>query len=126
MSIVSSAFALMAQSTRALAGVPVIYSRGVQSSQLKAVMGQSVWEVIDGDSGLATENRSTDFLILADDLRLGGLHTRPERDDRVVATINGTEHTFQVVPARADQRPWRYTDAGQVQFRIHTNEVEVT
>lgn len=79
--------------------------------------GRTEWEQDESEAGLVTFE-SRDFLIDADALNFGSGATEPQRGDLI--TFDGQPYEC-MNPAGAP--PWRYTDAYERTFRIHTKQV---
>ena len=100
----------------------VTYQRGVDSVQVQAVIGRTVFEVDDG-VGVIQKVESRDFLIQAADLILAGWTVLPERGDRIQETEGTTTYVYEVM-APGGEPAWRYSDPYRKTLRIHTKQVE--
>ena len=100
----------------------VTYERGVDSVDVPAVIGRTVFE-IDDDHGAIERFESRDFLVQAADLVLAGIPATPERGDRVRETEGSVTYVYEVM-APAGQPHWKFSDAFRRTFRIHTKHVD--
>ena len=96
----------------------VTYQRGNDTVVVSASIGRTLFEV-DNGFGVLERTESRDFLVLTDDLVLGGVGTLPERGDRVRETQGSVTFTYEVM-APGKEPPWRYSDAYRRTLRIHT------
>jgi len=101
---------------------PVTYTRGLYSVNVSATVGQTIFRLSD-DYGAAIRTVSRDYLITAGDLVLNGSSVTPEQGDEIVEIIDGKMVTHEVMGPGGDEPDWRYSDADQLTFRIHTKEV---
>jgi len=88
--------------------------RGAASVALAATVGRTPFWVDRGE-GLFERIESRDYLVTAADLSLGGMTVLPERGDQIIESAKVYE-----VMAPADEPPYRYSDRGRSQLRIHT------
>jgi len=113
---------------RGPAGQTVVYRRGedLEVQIDAAARGESTWEQ-DDEQGVLTELRSVDWLIAADDLSLPGDagRTEPRRGDKIIVTIAGVEHVYEVLRPADGEPEWRWMDAAQTVRRIHTRLIEL-
>ena len=72
-----------AQSSREVA---IVYSRGVDSVTIAAVVGQTPFEQTD-EYGVSHQIESRDYIVIAADLILAGLATLPQAGDVVVVPV---------------------------------------
>lgn len=108
---------LAAQRTEHLSQ-PVIYLRGIDSVEVPATVGRTVFEL---DSGFGLERVETrDYLIPADSLILAGTTVLPERGDR----IQEGDFVYEVMSPARDKPPWRYSDPFRNTLRIHTKLID--
>jgi hypothetical protein len=104
------------------AASPVEYLRGCQSVEIAATVGKTTFEVDDG-YGVLVRSEWRDFLVLAEELVLGGSPSLPRRGDRIRET-QGTHVFVYEVTAPGKEPCWRWSDALRKTLRIHTKEVE--
>jgi hypothetical protein len=95
----------------------VIYHRGSDSFTLKATPGKTPFRIVDG-YGNSLVVVSRDFLILADDLKIGGQVVTPIRGDLIV----DGDFTYEV-NSPGDEPEWRWSDSQGKSLRIYTKEV---
>ena len=100
---------------------PVIYRRGTDTVVVSATIGRTVFTVHDG-LGVSTEYEARDFLILAEELVLGGERTVPQRGDRVQETQGDQTLDYEVL-APGKEPCWRFSDSFRKTLRIHTKQV---
>lgn len=99
------------------AGRTITYTRGADSVELTAVVGNSGHDQLD-DTGMPVTAQSRDYIVKATDLVLGGTAVLPVAGDEVT---DGSS-TFAVRSIGSDAA-WRYSDAARTTLRIHTVEV---
>ena len=100
----------------------ITYQRGIETVDVSASIGKTVFEIDNGFGGIErTESR--DFLVLTDDLVLGGARTLPEHGDRIRETIGTTTFVYEVM-APGKEPDWRYSDAYRKTLRIHSKHVD--
>lgn len=96
----------------------VVYRRGAETAQLAATIGRTKFEIDDG-YGAIERYESRDFLVLAEELVLGGIAVLPDRGDRIEETVGLTTYVYEVcAPGKAP--PWRYSDSYRQTLRIHS------
>ena len=100
----------------------VVYVRGVQSVEVNAAIGRTVFEVADAH-GIIERIESRDFLVPAGDLVLGAEATLPQRGDRVRETAGGAVYIYEVMAPGAEPH-YRFSDPYRRTLRIHTKHVE--
>ena len=100
----------------------VTYARDADSVDVQATIGRTVFEV-DNGRGILEKYESRDFLILSEDLVLGGTPTLPERGDKVRETQGGTVHVYEVM-APGKEPHYRYSDPYRKTLRVHTKLVD--
>jgi hypothetical protein len=100
----------------------VTYCRGEASVEVSATVGETVFRINDA-YGAEVRHVRRDFLILADDLVLGGGKTLPERGDRVREAVGGKVYVHEVMGPGGNEPDWRYSDPYRTTLRIHTKEV---
>lgn len=105
--------------------VPVRYERGDLGVDLEKVgVGESTFEVSD-EQGLLTEVRVRDYFIPAIDLVLPGVgFALPKKGDRIIETIAGKAHVYEVLPPGGSEPAWRWMDPAQLHLRVHTKLIE--
>ena len=99
----------------------VTYERGVDTVDVSASIGRTIFEV-DNGFGIVERTEARDFLVLTDDLALAGARTLPERGDRVRETQGTTIFVYEVM-APGKEPHWRYSDPYRKTLRIHTKHV---
>lgn len=98
------------------ASEPVTYTRpGSAAIPTDAIVGRSITEQ-DSASGFIMKIVSRDFTIRQ--ANLPGI-TKPNRNDEIRQTINGTEYLF-LVDGGSGQAHYEDTDGYGVAWRIHT------
>ena len=86
-----------------------------------ASIGRTIFDV-DNGFGVVERTETRDFLVLTDDLVLGGARTLPERGDRVRETQGTTTFVYEVM-APGKEPHWRYSDPYRKALRIHTKHI---
>lgn len=117
MNLLQEALQIHADRLDESAGESVSYFRG--STELKnrtAIRGESNFEEMASEMDARTRTRTMDWLIRPSQLSSSGSRFEPARGDRIV-TPSG--ETFEVYPG-PDNQHWRWSDARQTFFRIHT------
>ena len=99
----------------------VTYERGVDTVDVSASIGRTIFDV-DNGFGVVERIESRDFLLLTDDLVLGGGRTLPERGDRVKEVQGDSTFVYEVM-APGKEPHWRYSDPYRKTLRIHTKHV---
>ena len=99
----------------------VTYQRGNDTVVVSASIGRTIFDV-DNGFGVVERTETRDFLVLTDDLVLGGAGTLPERGDRVRETQGTTTFVYEVM-APGKEPHWRYSDPYRKSLRIHTKHV---
>lgn len=107
---------------RALARGPVTYQRGAASVAIDAAEGKSQITLPASDNTL-TVIESQDFLITAADLVLDGILVLPQRNDKILKTINGQVQTYQVLDLKGAPS-YYFSDANNTALRIHTKLIK--
>jgi len=99
----------------------VTYERGVDSVDLAATVGRTVFEQAD-ESGFIRKVESRDFLVRRADLVLGGSETLPKAGDRVREAEGPQTQVYEVM-APGGEPPFRHSDPYRKVLRIHTKHV---
>jgi len=100
----------------------VTYARDADSVEGQATIGRTVFD-IDNGYGVLEKTESQDYLILTDDLVLGGTPTLPKRGDRIRETSGETVFVYEVM-APGKEPHFRYSDPYRKTLRIHTKQVD--
>ena len=101
----------------------VTYRRGALSVDVQATIGETVFRLSD-PLGAEVRHVRRDYLILAEDLVLGGQTVLPERGDRIEKTDSGETHVHEVMGPGSGEPDWRWSDPYRKTLRIHTKHVE--
>ena len=99
----------------------VTYKRGAETIVVSATIGRTVFTIDEG-MGVSTEYEARDFLILAQELVLGGERTLPQRGDRIQEPQGDQTIEYEVL-APGKEPCWRYSDPFRKTLRIHTKQV---
>lgn len=110
----NSAMAHAAAALKGNRGDSVTYQRGADSVSITAAIGATEFERDDGD-GVQVAFKSTDFIITASEIILGGFATQPRRGDKIVS---GTR-TYEVLSINGEPH-FSWMDAAGTLMRIHT------
>ncbi len=96
----------------------VVYSHGGLNVTVQATIGQTPFQIDDGQGGVITF-QTRDFLIPAADLVLGGLAVEPARGDTIAETDTGRVYTYEVLLAGTEPVAG-YSGPCRDRWRIHT------
>ena len=96
----------------------VTYERGALAVEVRATIGQTVFEHDDGQGALI-RTQVRDYLIDANRLVLGGETVLPKPGDHIRETADGKTFVYEVM-AIAGEPCWRYSDPFRLKLRIHT------
>jgi len=99
----------------------VVYQRGAESVQLPATVGRTVFQTVD-EHGIVIRTESRDYLVLADDLVLGGTLALPKAGDWVREENGGMASIYEVM-APAGESVYRFSDPYRRTLRIHSKLV---
>lgn len=114
MTLFEQARAWLPGMVQAAAGVSVIYTRGVRSITVTAVVGrQAMTSVIQ--NRVRVEWGDRDYLIAVADLTFG----EPALGDRITETIDGVAVTFEVQTPDTGEPAARHSDPQRTTWRIH-------
>ena len=102
----------------------VLYRRGSLTVPVQAGKGRSTFELTD-TSGILVEIESRDFLISAGNLFLDEMPILPEVGDRIIETVGGKLHAYEVSNFGSEQA-YRFCDPFRHKARVHTRYVGVT
>lgn len=98
----------------------VTYTRTATSVSLAATQGDTRYEA-QTESGLTVRAKTTDFIIRAGDLVIGGIPTTPIPGDEVRVTRGSTIVVYEVQNF-GDGGCWRPCDSRSVLIRIHARQ----
>ena len=101
----------------------VLYRRGSLTVPVQAGKGRSTFELTD-TSGILVEIESRDFLISAGNLFLDEMPILPEVGDRIIETVGGKLHAYEVSNFGSEQS-YRFCDPYRYTLRIHTRYIGV-
>jgi hypothetical protein len=104
---------------RCTAGVPITYwTDSSHWFKLAATPGQTTFTLDDGN-GIVVDYTSRDFLVSACDMLFNGQYIVPADGHVIKETVGNAVHVYAVRREDGEQ-PWRYSDHGRTQIRIHT------
>ena len=112
----------LAEKLKAHASRPVLYRRGTDEVAVQAIIGRTLLKLDDGYGGVRMEWTDRDFVIVAEDLVLGGQRTLPKRGDRILETDGSQTRMYEVL-APGNEPEWRWSDPHRRLLRIHTKQV---
>lgn len=112
----------LAAKLKAYVSRPVVYRRGAENATVQAIIGRTLLKLDDGYGGVRMEWTDRDFLIVAEDLTLGGQKTLPQRGDQIRETQGGKTLVYEVL-APAGEPEWRWSDPHRKLLRIHTKQI---
>ncbi len=118
--IVASAAAATRKQQKRLEGVDARITRGANSVEVKATIGETRTEEIIQDSVVVT-TRARDYLVDAQEYDFGSGPVEPARADQIIETINDAEITWITTEDQSDTI-WRWHDRQRKIYRIHTVE----
>jgi len=95
----------------------VVYSRGAGSVTIDAVIGRSVFAVLD-QTGNPISKETTDFIVKIADLVISDSQIIPDRNDKISETRNGVTIEYTVC-APSGEPVYRYTSSERDMVRIH-------
>ena len=101
----------------------VLYRRGSQTVSLVAGKARSTYELIDAN-GMIVNVEAHDFLITAKNLVLDGVKCLPEVGDRIIETLDGDFHAYEVM-VFGTEKQYRFCDPYHHKLRVHTKFVGV-
>ena len=101
---------------------PVVYCRGDDSVEIAATLGGTDFEVAN-DAGAVVQARSTDFIVPADALVLGGVKIAPQVGDRIRVPAGAKVLVFEVLDMDGTGH-FRPADPYRRTWRIHTKQVD--
>ena len=88
-----------------------------------ATYGQKLMRTHDQLEGVRIEWTDLDFIIVAADLHFSdGLLITPKRGHQIYITVANTVQIYEVLPFGNDP-PWRWSDAYNLMYRIHTKHM---
>ncbi len=119
----SDPFGNLFASLRALEGVTVTYRRGEESFEVTAVIGSTKVEIAD-QNGRRVRVEVRDYLLASADLLIDEQPIEPQNGDVIEQTIGTNVNSYEVTPLGADDC-WRFSDPGQLEYRIHTKRISV-
>ena len=101
----------------------VTYHRGEDSVEVQATVGRKSYQV-EGGYGALVWADSTDFIVSAADLVLGGETVLPERGDRIRVTDGEAVHVYEVMSPGGEMSHYEPSDPYRKAWRIHTKHVD--
>ena len=105
---------------QAVAGLQITYATPAGNVGLRAVPGQSTFEIADADGGII-ESQSRDYILLASELVIGGAAVIPARGHSVTEIAgDGFTYVYEVNRPDGGEQPWRYSDSSRQRLRVHT------
>lgn len=110
----------MAATLRGERGVTVTYTRRKSSVSLVAIAGRTPTQIDSQDQGVRIESRMRDWLLLANEIVIGGIVVTPIQGDTITES-NGA--VWRIVDFGGEPC-WRYSDATRIQIRVHSQLIE--
>ena len=105
---------------REIAGHEITYHRGDAWVQLRAVPGQTNFQLSDV-SNIIHEARTRDFTFFACKLVLNAQLVTPNRGDLIHERVGRNAYIYEISRPDGGDQPWRYADHAQTTIRVHTN-----
>jgi len=104
-------------------GEQVTLQRG--ATEVEGVTAQVFTQEYQGEDedGFATTWVFTDFVLDMDDYDFGGGAVEPRKGDRIKRTIDGTVHTYEVLPIPSG-RVCEWGDTSGDEWRIHAKHID--
>jgi len=100
----------------------VTYRRGSDTVDVAASIGRTEHQFID-EHGIVRIWQSRDYLILTEDLIIGGIQVEPAAGDVIEDTdINGDPINYKVMPM--DEEASRYSDKYGKRLRVYTKRID--
>lgn len=103
---------------------PIVYIRGNNRIETKAVIGRTLLKLSDEFNGIKIEWTDRDFLIRAEDLIINGESITPERGDIILEQFDNKTYHYEVLSIGGEPE-WRWSDPYHKIFRIHTKLMEI-
>lgn len=100
----------------------VAYVRGVESVEISASIGKTVFR-LDKGYGVTERIEARDYLMLAADLVLGGAAALPKAGDKIREAEGGKTFIYEVM-APGNEPCWRWSDPYRRTLRIHAKHVD--
>ena len=100
----------------------VTYQRGVETVDVSATLGSTTYEVAD-EAGVIVQAKTTDFIVSAEALVLGGGVTRPQVGDRIRVMSGDKVQIFEVLDLGGAGH-YRPSDPHGRMLRIHAKQVD--
>jgi len=105
---------------RSVAGRSVGFRRpsSGQSVQIVAVVGETRFEAgeLYGDIVLAQKRR--DYIVAAEDLKLGGEQVRPEAGDEIVEVRDGVRHVYELMDLGTEKHYRELADGRHLRLHV--------
>src|SRR5262245_54239825 len=92
--------------------------------RLKGVCGPKPLVEQGGTGSLVVDFENTDWLFLADDLRLQGVAALPRRGDTITEEGTGGKRWVWEVRAPDGEQPYRVCDTKEKHLRVHAKLIE--
>jgi hypothetical protein len=100
------------------ASSPVLYRRGSLTAPVVAGKAKTIFEVPSVD-GMLVQIESHDWIITAQAISLDGVVSRPALGDRIIETVGGKLHAYEVTRFGQEQH-YRQCDPFGHKLRVHT------
>lgn len=122
--IMQTAAAALAQQMKAVASIPAVYRRGVESVSVRVWLGRKLLKLDDGQGGFRIEWTDIDVMMCAADLHFDDdVPLEPMRGDLLDLTYGSETQTFEAFPF-GNEPLWRWSDPYQTILRIHFKHVD--
>lgn len=118
--ILEKAIICAAKTASAIGGVEIVYNRGDEAVEMTAIKGRSQRETTTTE-GYRIEYTDLDFIILTQDLILGGKISEPQRGDRIKECY--TDELWEVLPF-GDAGCFEKCDSSGLRIKIHVKKVQ--
>ncbi len=97
----------------------VMYQRDGDLVEVQATVGRKAYEIAD-EYGAVVQVDSTDFIVAAADLVLGGETVEPEPGDRIRMTVDAAVEVYEVLAPGPGMAHCEPADPYRMAWRVHT------
>lgn len=110
---------------RTAVGVALTYRRaGVGTCSIEhAAVGQSQYALVDAGGNIRQRVDARDFLVGVADLVIDEESIEPRAGDTIEQETAAGTRIYQVAAPDDSGDVWRYSDAGETQYRIHARRI---
>lgn len=98
-------------------GIAAVIARGVATCEATIVLDQGE-QAAPNEGAFAVEQNAQQLILKAADYKPTGSVSEPVKNDRITATVNGTEKEWRVVIRGGNQQTFQRMDAKGVWIRV--------